>query len=251
MYGAGVYEVVRGRPNRPMSKTKGDSMVVKKAVQVAKVTKKVGSKTVTVAKAQVTKKSGARKVTSKPQVKVDEFINKAKETHKNKCYDYNKVVYEGGNKKVQIICPKHGIFFQLPQDHLEGKGCTKCATDEVKPVAAPVQEAKPVETEATRMQKIQELEKQIAQLRKAQLAELDVILAAREAKRVAAQRAVLAELQTVKTVNTLQEYEHDLTRAIDLASQGFLKGDKNQQPVNIERSFKDASGTYTFQLFIQ
>ena len=29
-------------------------------------------------------------------------------------------------KKVKIICSKHGLFEQVPKDHLKGSGCPKC-----------------------------------------------------------------------------------------------------------------------------
>lgn len=41
-------------------------------------------------------------------------------------YDYSKVVYEGQHSKVSIVCHKHGIFSQRPNDHLAGNGCPKC-----------------------------------------------------------------------------------------------------------------------------
>jgi hypothetical protein len=28
--------------------------------------------------------------------------------------------------KIHIKCPKHGIFEQLPSNHLSGSGCPKC-----------------------------------------------------------------------------------------------------------------------------
>ena len=55
----------------------------------------------------------------------EEFIAKAKEVHGNK-YDYSKVVYEYATKKVCIICPEHGEFWQTPSDHLLGRGCPNC-----------------------------------------------------------------------------------------------------------------------------
>ena len=58
----------------------------------------------------------------------EEFIQKAKEIHKNK-YDYNKTDYVETDKKVCITCPEHGDFFQRPSDHLSGKGCSKCANN--------------------------------------------------------------------------------------------------------------------------
>ena len=49
------------------------------------------------------------------------FVN----IHKDK-YDYSKVVYQGATKKVCIICPIHGDFWQTPSSHLSGCGCPKC-----------------------------------------------------------------------------------------------------------------------------
>lgn len=57
-----------------------------------------------------------------------EFIEKAKEVHGNK-YDYSKVEYINNRTKVCIICPKHGEFWQLPSNHLFGKGCNACKYD--------------------------------------------------------------------------------------------------------------------------
>ena len=54
-----------------------------------------------------------------------EFIEKSNKIHNNK-YNYSCVIYENSNKKVSIICPKHGIFLQKPNDHLDGHGCPKC-----------------------------------------------------------------------------------------------------------------------------
>lgn len=45
------------------------------------------------------------------------FIEKAKELHPNKNYDYSKVIYKKSSQKVEIICPIHGSFFQKPNDH--------------------------------------------------------------------------------------------------------------------------------------
>jgi len=56
----------------------------------------------------------------------EEFIRKAREVHGDK-YDYSKVKYVDGKTNVCIICPIHGEFWQLPGNHLIGKGCSKCA----------------------------------------------------------------------------------------------------------------------------
>lgn len=53
------------------------------------------------------------------------FINKARTIHLEH-YDYSKVVYTLSREKVIIICPEHGDFPQTPNDHLCGKGCSKC-----------------------------------------------------------------------------------------------------------------------------
>lgn len=54
------------------------------------------------------------------------FIQKANIIHNNK-YDYSKVEYKASNRKVCIICPEHGEFWQTPNGHLLGHGCLKCA----------------------------------------------------------------------------------------------------------------------------
>lgn len=55
------------------------------------------------------------------------FINDANKKH-NFYYDYSLVNYKGDNKKVCIICRKHGIFWQLPNNHLK-HGCRKCGIE--------------------------------------------------------------------------------------------------------------------------
>jgi len=42
-------------------------------------------------------------------------------------YDYSLVNYINSSTKIKIICPKHGIFEQTPNNHLSGKqGCPIC-----------------------------------------------------------------------------------------------------------------------------
>ena len=55
----------------------------------------------------------------------DWFISEAKKVHGDK-YDYSKVEYNGSRKKVCIICPIHGEFWQEAYIHLKGSGCLKC-----------------------------------------------------------------------------------------------------------------------------
>lgn len=56
----------------------------------------------------------------------EQFIEEAQKIH-GKRYDYSKVEYLGNNKKVCIICPEHGEFWQTPYLHLKGNGCSKCS----------------------------------------------------------------------------------------------------------------------------
>jgi hypothetical protein len=57
-----------------------------------------------------------------------EWVEEAKNVHKDK-YDYSKVIYKGCNSAVQIICPKHGEFWQKAITHLNGHGCPVCAKE--------------------------------------------------------------------------------------------------------------------------
>ena len=61
----------------------------------------------------------------------EEFIEKAKKKHGNK-YDYSKVVYDGGDSQISIICPIHGLFKQRAAAHLFGSACPKCWQDRNK-----------------------------------------------------------------------------------------------------------------------
>lgn len=56
------------------------------------------------------------------------FIKEAKELHGDR-YDYSRVNYINSHTKVEIICPKHGSFFQMPHNHLNKAGCRKCANE--------------------------------------------------------------------------------------------------------------------------
>jgi len=62
-----------------------------------------------------------RKKKTKQQV-INEFIL----IHGNK-YDYSNIDYVNTQTKVKIICQYHGEFEQQPNNHLMGKGCSKCA----------------------------------------------------------------------------------------------------------------------------
>jgi very-short-patch-repair endonuclease len=56
---------------------------------------------------------------------IEEFIRQANIIHNN-IYDYSLSEYINTNKKIKIICKKHGVFEQTPHNHLNGKNCSKC-----------------------------------------------------------------------------------------------------------------------------
>ena len=72
------------------------------------------------------KGSGCPNCAGKIRLTTEEFIRRAKEVHGNR-YDYSKVKYVNTRRKVCIICPKHGEFWQIPLHHLKGSGCPNCA----------------------------------------------------------------------------------------------------------------------------
>lgn len=58
---------------------------------------------------------------------LEDFTRKARSVHMDK-YDYSNSTYTGTEDKIEIICPKHGSFFQTPHNHLSGMGCPRCST---------------------------------------------------------------------------------------------------------------------------
>jgi hypothetical protein len=71
-------------------------------------------------------KCGYEKVSSEKRITgLNEFL---KIKHKNK-YDYSLIDYKRSDRKIQIICPKHGIFSQTPKAHMNGAGCSKCSNN--------------------------------------------------------------------------------------------------------------------------
>ena len=71
-------------------------------------------------------KCGVEKIRQSRLLTLENFVDKAKEIHKDK-YDYSKVEYKGYGTEVCIICPVHGEFWQTPRDHFGGNGCHKCS----------------------------------------------------------------------------------------------------------------------------
>ena len=63
---------------------------------------------------------------------LDTFLSQAKEIHKDK-YDYSKIEWKNTSSKITIICPIHGAFIQIPQNHIRLKcGCRKCGREIAK-----------------------------------------------------------------------------------------------------------------------
>ncbi len=64
---------------------------------------------------------------SRIRVSTLDFKKRARAIHGSK-YNYSLVNMENRvNKKVTIVCKKHGAFLQSFRSHLEGNGCHKCA----------------------------------------------------------------------------------------------------------------------------
>lgn len=60
----------------------------------------------------------------------EEFIKEAREIHGNK-YSYDYSNYVDSRSPLNICCPNHGVFKQIPCNHISRKsGCPKCAREE-------------------------------------------------------------------------------------------------------------------------
>jgi len=57
-----------------------------------------------------------------------DFIRKATILHGNR-YNYSKVMYVRVDYDVEIICYRHGSFFQTPDAHLHSNGCFECGRE--------------------------------------------------------------------------------------------------------------------------
>lgn len=74
-------------------------------------------------------KKCANLITGKVNVSnLETFIARSRVIHNNE-YDYSKSIYRNARTKLEIICPKHGSFWQIPQHHLEGHGCPICGNE--------------------------------------------------------------------------------------------------------------------------
>lgn len=57
---------------------------------------------------------------------LEQFIREANLIHNNK-YDYTKAIFTMITGKIEIVCPKHGSFWQKGYRHLQGRGCWECS----------------------------------------------------------------------------------------------------------------------------
>ena len=74
---------------------------------------------------------GCPKCNGGVELTTEEYVNKLKQVHGEK-YDYSKVKYINAKEKIDIICPIHGVFKQLPYQHLKGQGCPKCKSSKLE-----------------------------------------------------------------------------------------------------------------------
>lgn len=56
------------------------------------------------------------------RVTLEEFLRRSNERHGG-IYDYSQVDFKNTSTKVEIICSKHGSFWQTPTKHMAGAGC--------------------------------------------------------------------------------------------------------------------------------
>ena len=69
--------------------------------------------------------SGCPHCGGRVKLSTESFIAKAKEVHGDK-YDYSRVNYITAKTPVEIVCPVHGSFTQIPNNHTQGAGCYYC-----------------------------------------------------------------------------------------------------------------------------
>lgn len=89
---------------------------------------------------------GQRKKHSNRRKTTEEFVREARQIHGDR-YLYNQAVYVTAKVQLKIVCSLHGLFWQKPEDHLQGMGCPKCGVERraqkrTKSTAQFIQEAK-------------------------------------------------------------------------------------------------------------
>lgn len=66
--------------------------------------------------------------TAAKKLSKEQFVVKAISVHGFK-YDYSVSDYKAWDRKIAILCPTHGIFYQTPNSHLNGCGCPVCGRE--------------------------------------------------------------------------------------------------------------------------
>lgn len=74
---------------------------------------------------------------------IDEFIEKSRNKHGNK-YDYSEIIYHDNKTPIHIICPKHGVFLQRPDKHMQGQGCPLCSKTKKNTLESFIKQAKQI-----------------------------------------------------------------------------------------------------------
>jgi hypothetical protein len=72
-------------------------------------------------------RQGCNSCSKNPKVDTEYFIKKSKNIHGDK-YDYSKSEYVNSQTKITIICPNHGPFDVLPNNHYK-QNCPNCFND--------------------------------------------------------------------------------------------------------------------------
>lgn len=65
-------------------------------------------------------------IMSTRRLTTEQFIERARKVHGDR-YGYDYVEYKNSQTNVKIECPVHGVFEQLPNNHLRGATCKKCS----------------------------------------------------------------------------------------------------------------------------
>lgn len=69
---------------------------------------------------------GFESMVAKTSSNTERYVQQARKILGDR-YDYSKVNYKNYLTNIEIVCREHGSFFQLPYQHLKGKGCPICS----------------------------------------------------------------------------------------------------------------------------
>ncbi len=81
-----------------------------------------------VAGAHALGRAGCPKCPSNALKTTEQFVKECREKHGD-FFDYSLTDYITKKIKVKITCPVHGVIEMLPDGHLKGYGCKRCAND--------------------------------------------------------------------------------------------------------------------------